>query len=271
MSSNMQLDAVKASYYKGELDMIMQLGLMGPPKRVEPWKDILRQIILEIGDRPDLHETEYNKIVAGKLYARLPATRRLVEAIIKTQDDDFALMAIEKYYQLSGIEMPAPDTIPRQIRIAKSELKEEGKLNRSNNDDDGVSFDELMVQAEEKTSNVYPGLEPRFLSAIRKRWPTENWEENKILLILQGPFAGQIKTPDILNERLQLALEVDSIEFHLDRTSFTHDRQKMRALQYLGYYVLMFSGPELAIPGGIERALDEIQYFIDRNRPSKMP
>lgn len=241
-----------------------QEGFWGISKRNMPWKDIIRSIILEIGNRPDLPETVYHKLIHGKLMTQLPASRRLVRSIVRTQDEEFGLRAIEKFYQLPASDMPAPDTVARMTREAKSELTSEGKLNRNTNPaNDNISFEELMVEAEERTANVYSGLEARFLAKIRTRFRNYVWDENKKLSITQGPFAGQTRTPDILCERLTLAIEIDSLEFHLDRTSFTQDRQKMRILQYLGYYVLQFSGPELAMNYGISNALNEIQFFID--------
>jgi very-short-patch-repair endonuclease len=264
----MRCGVVKDCYFKEKTMSDFQNGFdgWGVTKRNLPWTDILRKIILEIGDRPDLTETEYHKMVAGKLMARLPSTKRLVESIARTQDVKFGLMAVEKWFQTSGKEMPAPDTVARQTRTVKAGLIKEKKLTRDNGNVDNTSFDELMVKVEEKTANVYPGLEPRFLAALRKRFPNCHWEENKTLQMQRGPFAGQTRMPDIVCERLQLAIEIDSLEWHSDRTSFTTDRQKVRALQHLGYYVLSFSGPELTIVAGIDTALDEIQFFINHHQ-----
>lgn len=246
-----------------------QQSFWGDSRRTLPWKNIIRRYILEIGDRPDLNESQYNRKVAGKFYSMLPATEQLLVAIGKMPGDlAYGRKLWEKYHQLPAVQIPAPDTIARATRAAKAELKTEGKLVRAAPENDGDdSFAELLKQAEEVSGNYYSGIEARFKLILKQRFSKCQWQENKSFQVNSGPHRGRIVVPDFVCESLGLSIEIDSFQFHKDSDQFINDRQKARIMQGLDYYHLQFSGQELSIPGGFENAIREIEWFIERRIP----
>jgi hypothetical protein len=244
--------------------MSFQNDFWGNAQRFDAWYDIIRKIVKEIGERPDLTATEYHKLVHGRLMRLLPATARMMEAIIKMHSVDFGLNALEKFFQLPVAEIPSPDTVARQTRKVKEDLIKEGYNLHQSNANSAESFNDLMVQAEQETGSYLSGIEARFKTALRKEFRHLTWEENKVLTAIRGPFARQTRRPDTLCERITLAIEIDSLEYHLDdRATFTEDRRRIRFYQYLGYTVLPFSGPELSISTGFNNAFNEIRFYID--------
>jgi hypothetical protein len=242
---------------------IYQAGLWGQNKRLTPWKNILRNCIRRIGDRPDLTEAEYNRKIAATFFSELPAMEDLLKAIIKKGDIRYAKKLVKAFFQLPTDDVPAPDTIARQTRTAKEELKKEGILERSINEEDEESFSGLLAEIEEESGKYNSSIEARFYLKIKKEFPDYRWEQNKVLQVQVGIYRGRKISPDILCEQLGLSIEIDSWEFHSNRDNFISDRQKSRIMQMLGYYHLQLSGSELSIPGGFSNAMKEITHFIE--------
>lgn len=77
-------------------------------------------------------------------------------------------------------------------------------------------------------------------------------------------------TVDFLCGIAGLSVEIDGFEFHNDRVSFTNDRRKSRIMQLKGYTHLQYSGSELTVNGGINRALDELWAVAMRKLNGKV-
>jgi len=228
------------------------------PKRTFPWVDLLMQKMREIGNRPDLDQTSWYKLIAGKTYVSIPAMRQAIEAILKARSVEFGLQVMERFFTLDDI--PAPDTIARQLRIAREKMVDRGRIEIGSPGPYDPSFQELLDKAESYAGDYNSGVEARFGRVLRARFPKYRWEENKRLSL-----DSSVVIPDFVCEELCLSIEIDSWEFHKDRDRFTSDRKKARMIQFLGYHHLQFSGPELSIRGGIELAIQEIERFIERN------
>jgi very-short-patch-repair endonuclease len=230
----------------------------GSPKRTFPWIDMLMQKMKEVGNRPDLEQTDWYKLIVGKTYASIPAMRQAIEAILKARSVEFGLQVMERFFTLD--EVPAPDTLPRALRNAREKLVDTGRIEIGSPGPYTPTFQELLDKAENYAGDYNSGVEARFGRALRTRFPKYRWEENKRLALDSSTII-----PDFVCEELCLSIEIDSWEFHKDRDRFTSDRKKARAMQFLGYHHLQFSGPELSIRSGIELALMEIERFIERN------
>lgn len=244
-----------------------QNDFWGNSHRNTSWKDIIRRLILRVGDRPDLEAEEYNRKITGLLIAReLPATEQMIKAIIKKRNVDYGLNLMEKFFQ-SPDKVPAADTIARAARHAKSGLEGEGRLPQIGPEaellDDLPSWQSMLAEAEEEDGYFHSGIEARFKVALNERFPQYRWEENKKLPIQTGPYEGYNIVPDFVCEKLCLSIEIDSYEFHNNRESFIDDRKRARIMQHLGYTHFQFSGPELAVPHGMRIAIQEIEYYVN--------
>jgi hypothetical protein len=75
------------------------------------------------------------------------------------------------------------------------------------------------------------------------------------------------------NDRVKVVVECDGYDFHVDKTTFTSDRQRDRALASKGYAVRRYSGSEIhADP--VAAAADLADYLWDSypiNRRSSLP
>jgi len=237
-----------------------QQAMLGvPTKRVWPWQDMLDQYARELGNCPEMSKTEWYKELLGMTYSGSPEALEMIEAIIKVGIPDFGLQMLKKFFTLSS--MPAPDTLPRAMRQVREHLLDTGKISIRQTQDKEKTFRDMLEVAEGISGDYNSGIEVRFGQRLKQQFREYNWEENKVIT------AGEQKVrPDFICETLTLSIEIDGLEFHQDRYSFTHDRKKSRLMQLAGYYHLQFSGPELSIPDGITNALNEIAFFIEHRK-----
>lgn len=223
------------------------------------WKGIIISIMLEMGDRPDLSETDYNQQVGAELYTSLPSMKQAIEAIVQSGDVKLGLEIMKAFFLQDASRVPAFDTTARQTRAAKEELKARNQLKRIHNGkDDALSFDALLSNVERDTGTWDSGIEARFKVALRQRFPQYNFIHKDLKLP-----DGKIVKPDYICEELGLTIEIDSLEHHDNSFRFVADRQKSRKVQALGYRHLQFAATELSINGGMQRALQEIELFIN--------
>lgn len=242
-----------------------QSDIFGGFSKGNSWKGIIISNLLEIGDRPDLSETDYNQIVGAELYASLPSMEQAIEAIVKSGDIKMGLEIMKAFFLQDASRVPAFDTIARQTREAKKELKDRGQLRRNYNKSESPSFDALLSSVEKDTGNWDSGIEARFKVSLRQRFPQYNFIHKELKLP-----DGKIVKPDYICEELGLTIEIDSLEHHSNSFRFVADRQKARKVQFLGYRHLQFAATELSIQGGIQRALQEIELFINNRHLRKM-
>lgn len=227
-------------------------------KRILAWKDVLIKIAKSVGDRPDLTVTEWYKLMVGKAYASMPEMREAISAILKFRDIDHGLKVMEKFFTVPTA--PAPDTLPRALREVREEWIDSGRIRiQPTNKNEEMTWGELLTLAEGKAGDYNSNIETRFGAILKSRFHSFKWEEN---VRLQTP--NRVVSPDFLCRRIGLTIEIDSLEWHQDRESFTSDRQKARELQLAGYMHLQFSGPELSIPDGMGLAMRDVEIAIKR-------
>lgn len=236
-----------------------QGNMFGAPKRLGTWGDILIELARELGDCPDKDKTQWYKTLLGMLFGTLPETRTMIKAILKRNDVDYSVKLVERLFTLDSVL--APDTMGRQLRDVRKLLIDTGEISIQRPFKVRESFQDLLYEAEESVGNYHSGIEIRFGQKLKDRFENYLWEENKRIEV-----NGKVIRPDFLCEKLTLSIEIDSLEFHQDRHSFSHDRKKSRLMQMAGYYHLQFSGPELSIFGGVVSALDEIAFFIQHRK-----
>ncbi len=239
-----------------DAEVVYQSSLWGPSKRSSAWLDIFMQYARELGDRPDLTQTEWYKRIVGMAYSRMPEMAAAVRAIIKSGNEDFGKRVMERFFTLASA--PAPDTFARGLRSTRKEMIDTGKVQIKQPAEDTLeSWGDLLTQAEAGAGRYESSIEARFGQRLKERYHEWRWEENKRI-----GCNGRYVCPDFVCELLALSIEIDSLEFHQDRDIFTTDRKKARFMQALGYTHLQFSGPELSVPNGMNLALDEIGQFI---------
>jgi very-short-patch-repair endonuclease len=236
-----------------------QKDFFGGSKRLDPWFDICVRKFRQHCPTPPFEKTECYKIIAGEIYADTPEMTQVLRGILRAGDINIGKGLIEAVFRSDSY--PAPDTIARQLRKARDYLEERGELVWSENVNGRPSFDALLVKIEERSNDIDSSLEARFNVKLNARF------EGRIKFLRPGYIENF--TVDWLCSKYGLSIEVDGWEYHGDKLSFTSDRRKARTMQRLGYTHLQFSGSELSVNGGIERAIDEIEEIIQKKDSSK--
>ncbi len=241
-----------------------QKDMFGENHRVEPWDIILKEAI-----RRYLHmwgkmhmtaktsEELWNKRVIGDVLSSLPETHSLASNIRKAPTNDIALRLLRKFFEE---KMPSTETLARGLRLAKVEMGFDRNPVYQDGQDKEESFNDILVRIDEMTSEKDSSLEYRFKVALTQRFPDHHFNYHDTFT----DNAGNKYELDFLCRELGIAIEIDGFEWHNTRESFIRDRHKYTALQLEGYLVLVFSGTDLTIDGGIQRSLNQVGQAITR-------
>jgi len=92
----------------------------------------------------------------------------------------------------------------------------------------------------------------RMLHQLLREAGLSGWTANPRLVI-----AGQVVRPDIVFEKLKLAIEADGFRYHSKSGRYQHDRTRQNALVLAGWMVLRFTWEDLT---------ERPQYVVDQIR-----
>lgn len=238
------------------MTIAFQKNLWGQHERVQSWYDIARSVILEMGERVDLPETDYNRQIYAQVLVKLPQIEAIFDLVARTEDRERGKRALVSLIARSEA-FPALDTLIRGVRKSKADLREAGLLHRNSNHAPLPSYEEIMAEVEDADEQPY-SLKKHFGNYLCQHHPHFGWQSGTPLTLLQG---GTV-TPDFVSQKLGIAILIHTWKGHRHREAFCQDREKIRGLQQLGYYTLPFHGPELALKGGFRRALEYLDRFI---------
>ena len=245
-----------------------QMGLLEDqePQRLFSWIDMFMKILREkIGVKrwdvaTDEERKKLNKLIDYYLWIELPQTKQAIEAILETGDVEAGIEIVAALF--SDPNLPSSDTIARGKRQARENLREAGLLiDEPPPSPDPRSFDELLSQINPKEQS----FTDRFIEAVIERFQKLEWQRYQKITL---PNGLQI-TAALTCVPYKLIIEVDTWRNHRTRDKFSEDRLNSRQLAIHGWTCLRFSGSELSITGGFQRAMRHIATFIERKQATQ--
>lgn len=89
--------------------VIIQPNLWGQPQRLGPWKEMVREYLVE---QPDATPRQ----IVAYVWAEMPDVEEMVNAIRAAPSTDAALAVLVEYFTDPARDIPAPDTLARRAR-----------------------------------------------------------------------------------------------------------------------------------------------------------
>jgi very-short-patch-repair endonuclease len=226
-----------------------QNDFFGGVHRADPLVNIFIEKLRKYCPIPPFPKTEVYKIMLAEFLSDSPQMAKATRAIVQIGSETKSIKLIEA--ALRHKDIPAPDSMPRAMRRARETLEERGELIWADSNNSMPTLDDMVIDIEAKQDNIDSTLEGNFHISLLERFSEQgvNW--------LRPGYIGKFSV-DFLSSIGSIAIEIDGWEYHNDRIAFTKDRRKSRMVQRAGYTHLQYSGSELTVKGGIDRALNEI-------------
>jgi len=245
-----------------------QMGLLEDqePRRLFSWTDMFMKILrdkigLQRWERATEEERQHlNKLVDYYMWMELPQTREAIQSVLEAQEVEAGMEIVAALF--THPEVPSADTIARQKRQARENLKQAGLLTEKPPFvPDPKTFDELLSQFKPEG----PAFSEHFIEAVLDRFRDLDWEQHKQITLPNGlQMTATLACPSH-----SLVIEVDTWKEHRSRERFSEDRLLSRELAIFGWTCLRFSGSELSVVGGFERALRQIARWAERRQAAQ--